>query len=462
MISLIIRTKNEERWITPCLQAVFGQDVKDIEVIVIDNHSTDKTVEKAKRFPVQVLVVDDYLPGKALNVGFNAAKGEFIVCLSAHCIPVNGQWLSHLLTNFKEKDVAGVYGRQEPMSFSSDFDKRDLLITFGLDRRVQVKDSFFHNANSMIRREVWKKIPFDDQVTNIEDRLWAEKILKAGHKIVYEPLASVYHHHGIHQDRNPERCANVVRILEEHQVNNFDSRNNTIDIEKLNVVALIPVKGESPVVASRPLLEYTIARAKASRYLKKIIVSTDNKKTAELARSLGAEVPFLRDASFSGARVDLEQVLQYSLGELEKRDIWPDIIVSLEITFPFRDQTLIDDLIFDLVDKGLDTVVPAREEFNSCWIEENSSYRRIDEGFTPREFKKPVYVAIKGLGCATYPNFIRDGKLYGNNVGMYTLRNPNAFIEVRSQNDFLLAESLLAEFLTRHDIQIPGSHSSRG
>lgn len=462
MISIIIRTKNEERWITPCLQAVFGQDVKDIEVIVIDNHSTDKTVEKAKRFPVQVLVVDDYLPGKALNVGFNAAKGEFIVCLSAHCIPVNGQWLSHLLTNFKEKDVAGVYGRQEPMSFSSDFDKRDLLITFGLDRRVQVKDSFFHNANSMVRREVWKKIPFDDQVTNIEDRLWAEKILKAGHKIVYEPLASVYHHHGIHQDRNPERCANVVRILEEHQVNNFDSRNNTIDIEKLNVVALIPVKGESPVVAGRPLLEYTIARAKASRYLKKIIVSTDNKKTAELARSLGAEVPFLRDASFSGARVDLEQVLQYSLGELEKRDIWPDIIVSLEITFPFRDQTLIDDLIFDLVDKGLDTVVPAREEFNSCWIEENSSYRRIDEGFTPREFKKPVYVAIKGLGCATYPNFIRDGKLYGNNVGMYTLRNPNAFIEVRSKNDFLLAENLLIDFLTQHAVPIPQSHRTAG
>jgi glycosyltransferase involved in cell wall biosynthesis len=461
MISIIIRTKNEERWITPCLQAVFGQDEKDIEVIVVDNHSTDKTVEKAKRFPVKVLVVDDYLPGKALNVGFNAAQGEFIVCLSAHCIPVNGQWLSNLLTNFKEKDVAGVYGRQEPMSFSSDFDKRDLLITFGLDRRVQVKDSFFHNANSMVRRDVWQKIPFDDQVTNIEDRLWAEKILKAGHKIVYEPSASVYHHHGIHQDRNPERCANVVRILEEHQVNNFDSRNNTIDIEKLNVVALIPVKGESPVVAGRSLLEYTIVRAKSSRYLKKIIVSTDNQKTAELARSLGAEVPFLRDTSFSGARVDLEQVLQYSLQELEKRDIWPDIVVSLEITFPFRDQNLIDDLIFDLVDKGLDTVIPAKDEYNSCWIEESGNYRRIDEGFTPREFKKPVFVAIKGLGCATYPNFIREGKLFGNNVGMYKITNPNAFIEVRSKNDFLLAESLLAEFLTHHDIQIPGSHRSR-
>lgn len=458
MISIIIRTKNEERWITSCLQAVFDQEEKDIEVIVVDNHSTDKTVEKAKRFPVKVLDVDDYLPGKALNVGFKEARGDFIVCLSAHCIPVNTQWLSNLLTNFDDGMVAGVYGRQEPMSFSSDLDKRDLLITFGLDRRVQMKDSFFHNANSMIRREIWQKIPFDDKITNIEDRLWAEKVLKAGYTIVYEPSASVFHHHGIHQDRNPQRCASIVRILEAHQVNNFDARNNTLDIEKLNVVAIIPVKGESPIVAGKPLLEYTIARARASKYLKKIIVSTDNPKTAELARGLGAEVPFLRDASFSGARVDLEQVLQYSLSQLEKNDIWPDVVVSLEITFPFRDPDLIDDLVFELVDKGLDTVIPAKEEFNSCWIEENGSYRRIDEGFTPRELKKPVYVAIKGLGCATYPNFIREGKLFGNNVGMYKINNPNAYIEVRSKNDFLLAESLLSEFLTNHGIQIPGSH----
>ncbi|MBL8014394.1 MAG: hypothetical protein JNN05_11160, partial [Candidatus Omnitrophica bacterium] len=232
----------------------------------------------------------------------------------------------------------------------------------------------------------------------------------------------------------------------------------TLDIEKLNVTAIIPVKGESPIVAGRPLLEYTIARAKASRYLKKIIVSTDNSKTAELAVSLGAEVPFLRDASFSGPRVDLEKVLQYTLQELEKRDIWPDIVVSLEITFPFRDPNLIDDLVFDLVDKGLDTVIPAREEFNSCWIEEKGNFRRVDEGFTPREFKKPLYVAIKGLGCATYPNFVREGKLFGNNVGMYKISHPNSFIEVRSEHDFDLAGPLLADFSTSHEIHIPQQH----
>lgn len=442
-VSIIIRTKDEERWITPCLQAVFEQDHKDFEVIIVDNHSKDKTVEKAKTFKVNVLTVDEYRPGKALNVGIRAAKGKYIVCLSAHCIPVNTKWLSQLLSNFEDKTIAGVYGRQEPMSFSTNFDKRDLLITFGLDKRVQVKDSFFHNANSMLRRDVWEKFPFDEKVTNIEDRVWAEEVLKQGYKIIYEPEASVYHYHGIHQDRNTERCDNIVRILEKMQVNNFDPRKNVIDASKYNVVAVIPVKGEPITVADRSLLEYTIKNAKESKYIKKIIVSTDSEKTAQLARRLGAEVPFVRDGSYSQPYVDLEKVYQYTLHELEERKILPDILVLLEVTFPFREKNLIDDMIYQLVDQGLDTVVPAKQEFNSCWIEENDNYKRIDEGFIPREFKKPVYTSFKGLGCVTHAVFVREGKMFGGNVGMYKINNPYSFIEVRDKSSLPLAEQLM-------------------
>ena len=446
MVSIIIRTKNEERWITACLEAIFSQDHKDFEVIVVDNHSTDKTIEKAKGFDVKVISVDDYLPGKALNVGIRASKGEYIVCLSAHCIPVNNHWLSKLLDNFKDKDIAGAYGRQEPMSFSSDFDKRDLLIVFGLDKRIQVKDSFFHNANSMIRRSIWEKIPFDEKVSNIEDRVWAEEIIKAGYKIAYEPEASVYHYHGIHQDKDHQRCTNVVRILEKLKVNEFDVNKNIIDIKKLNTVAIIPVKGESPVLAGKSLLEYAVKRALSSDYIKKVIVSTDSKRTAEAAKKLGAEVPFLRDPSYSQEYVDLEKVMQYTLHEVEGAGILPDIVVSMEVTFPFREKTLLDDLIFQLVAKGLDTVIPAKEEFNSSWIEEEGNFKRIDEGFIPRKFKKPIYTGFKGLGCATYPLFIREGKLFGNRVGMYKINNAYSFVEVREREDFDFAKTLMKDW----------------
>ena len=136
--SIIIRTKNEERWVVPCLKAVYAQTYKNFEVVIVDNESSDKTVEKTKIFKgIKYVNIKDYLPGKSLNAGIQASSGDYIVCLSAHCIPVNNLWLEGLVTMLEEDDnYAGVYGRQEPMSFSSPGDKRDLLLVFGLDKKI--------------------------------------------------------------------------------------------------------------------------------------------------------------------------------------------------------------------------------------------------------------------------------------------------------------------------------------
>ena len=53
LVSLVIRTKNEERWISSCLDEVFKQSYKNFEVIIVDNESSDKTVEIAKQYPIK-------------------------------------------------------------------------------------------------------------------------------------------------------------------------------------------------------------------------------------------------------------------------------------------------------------------------------------------------------------------------------------------------------------------------
>jgi glycosyltransferase involved in cell wall biosynthesis len=455
MISIIIRTKNEERWISLCLKAVFEQSYTVFEVILVDNNSTDRTVAKAKEFDVKVVNIDKFKPGAAINLGVRTSVGEYIVCLSGHCIPVNDQWLYRLVSSFdNDERIAGVYGRQEPMSFTPDIDKRDLLITFGLDQRVQVKDSFFHNANSMIRREVWAKYPFNEEVSNIEDRVWADQVLKAGYKIIYQPEASVYHYHGIHRMGNQTLCTSVVKILEPIVNPAFQSKDTIIDIKKLNIVAVIPVRDENLELAGKPLFEYSINHAKQSKYIKKIVVSTGDGQIASQAELLGAEVPFLRDEEHSHFDVILEKLMQYVLQELEKRGVFPDIFVMLEITFPFRDSSLIDQLIYELVVKGLDTVIPAKKDYNSCWMEKDGSYKRIDEGYIPRQLKKPVYTGIKGLGCVTHANVVRQGQLFGENVGIYEVTNPILFMEVRHESQRNLGELILSNLKSLHDITL--------
>ena len=87
-ISIIIRTKNEEDWIQHCLEMVFKQDYRDFEVILVDNNSSDQTVSVAKRYPLaKIIYIDVFMPGDALNQGIRASVGEYIVCLSAHCVP---------------------------------------------------------------------------------------------------------------------------------------------------------------------------------------------------------------------------------------------------------------------------------------------------------------------------------------------------------------------------------------
>ena len=52
-ISIIIRTKDEERWIGHCLSSVFSQKCRDFEVVIVDNNSQDGTVKKAMQYPVK-------------------------------------------------------------------------------------------------------------------------------------------------------------------------------------------------------------------------------------------------------------------------------------------------------------------------------------------------------------------------------------------------------------------------
>lgn len=440
-ISIIIRTKNEERWIAQVLRAVFNQSYKNFEIIIVDNESSDKTLEKTKQFDIRhILMCKDYLPGKALNIGIKASRGDYIVCLSGHCIPVNEHWLIRLLNNFTNKEIAGVYGRQEPMNFTSDADKRDLSLVFGLDRKTQLKDSLFHNANSMIRKDIWETIPFDENVTNIEDRIWAQKVLQKGYKIIYEPEASVYHYHGIHQDGNIQRCTNVVRILDKLS---SDYKHKSIEIDNLNVVAIIPVRGAIQYLEKKPLLAYTVERALQSKYIKRTIVSTDNDKMAKLAEDLGAEAPFLRESSLSNEYVDLNMVFQYSIKRIEELKIFPDLVVPLEITFPFRPKGLLDDMIARLTTNGLDSVVAAKVENRAVWKEKTGEILMLEEGLTPRQFKEPAFIELRGLGCITHPEFIREGSLLGKKIGLYELNNPYSYLEVRSEDDFKLASLLI-------------------
>jgi glycosyltransferase involved in cell wall biosynthesis len=225
--SIIIRTKNEEKWLPRCLSMVFAQEYKNFEVVIVDNESTDNTVKIARSWNVDTIVnVSDYSPGKALNLGIKNSSGENLVFLSAHCVPVDEYWLSKLINSLESNDkVFAVYGRQIPLPDSSIENSRDLLSVFRTESRMQSKDNFFHNANSAIKRSAWNIIPFDEKIKSLEDQLWASeqfKVRKSLGDIYYNSEATVYHHDGLHYHESEDRSQRVVQSLRELNVTDLD------------------------------------------------------------------------------------------------------------------------------------------------------------------------------------------------------------------------------------------------
>ncbi len=91
MISIIIPTYNSERFMPNLLDSIFKTDVEDMEVIIVDDCSTDNTVKIAKEYPVRVLQLEaNSGPAKARNRGVKEAKGDIIFFLDADVIVMDG------------------------------------------------------------------------------------------------------------------------------------------------------------------------------------------------------------------------------------------------------------------------------------------------------------------------------------------------------------------------------------
>lgn len=133
------------------------------------------------------------------------------------------------------------------------------------------------------------------------------------------------------------------------------------------------------------------------------------------------------------------EVLSYTLHEIEKHDVSPDLIVCLEETYPIRPTDLLEVMIQRLIDEGLDTVVAGKIENCGIWIESDGDLKLLGDGFMPRKLKKnKTLVGLLGLGFVTYVSSLRKGDIFRGRVGIYEVDDPLFTIEFhdRVSSDF--------------------------
>lgn len=192
-ISIVIRCRNEANSLRKVLAALSAQRCDfNWEVVLVDNESEDDTRKIAEEFGARIVSISrqEFTYGRAINFGVNAARGELVMLLSAHAMPIGSYFLNAAVAPFDDPQVAAA---------------RCLLVTSPrqLQTWYQPKDIQYASAEEqgqaetgrewlgqyptagccVLRRSVWEEIRYDESLEANEDKHWASRVLARGYKI---------------------------------------------------------------------------------------------------------------------------------------------------------------------------------------------------------------------------------------------------------------------------------------
>lgn len=214
----------------------------------------------------------------------------------------------------------------------------------------------------------------------------------------------------------------------------------------------IPAKNIQPL-GGKPLIQYTIDAARRSHYISDTIVSTDSAAIADVARSCGAPVPFLRPAALSGDATPHLPVLQHAVSEMEAmRGITYGYVVTLQPTSPFRLPEDIDGTIGLLLSSDADSAVSVCEVDAGCHPVKAKRlegrrllpYSVAEIEGTRRQDLPPAYKRSSAVYVSRRDLIVKENRIYGDHVVGYVVPRDRS-IDIDSPLDWIVAEYMLEQ-----------------
>lgn len=231
----------------------------------------------------------------------------------------------------------------------------------------------------------------------------------------------------------------------------------------VRILTVVPVRGGSKGVPGKnrrlldgvPLVAHALRTVKASRFDQRLVLSTDCPQLAEIGRSEGAEVPFLRPAHLAGDEVPVTPVVTHVLDHLAAEGWEPDIVVSFQATNPLVRPETLDAAIQRMVDdSSLDSLVSVTlirkgHPFRAYALGGDGVLAPLTEYTTERCVQKQERPPAYGWTGALFlrrPHLLRQwagqGFAMGSRIGAVVVDEEEA-VDIDSEVDFLLCQAIL-------------------
>ena len=198
LVTIVMRSFNEAWALRQTLPALRRQSYPDWELIVIDSGSTDGSCDLiAAARPAHFIQIkpSDYNPSRVLNRGMELARGERVIFLNADATPQGSEWLRPLARALEDPSTAAVFGRQIPRPGCRAVYAHDYERCFGRCRESARWAHFFSMVSSGLRKEIWAKRGFREEMQYSEDDEYTRWCRAQGYRVVYCPESVVMHSH---------------------------------------------------------------------------------------------------------------------------------------------------------------------------------------------------------------------------------------------------------------------------
>ena len=228
----------------------------------------------------------------------------------------------------------------------------------------------------------------------------------------------------------------------------------------MNILAIVPARGGSKGIPGKnmvdlngkPLMQYTFDAAKESKYIDRILLSTDDEKFAEFGRSQGIEVE-MRPEELATDTAVMKDVINYHLDRLAEKGYTPDIFILLQPTSPLRTVQHIDDALKLLIeDETADAIVSVMDmphqylPMKIMKMDDSGAlkfYQEDGEKYTTRQALPHLYARNGAAIYAVYTDVYRKtGSLYGTRCLPYVMEEEDS-VDIDKPFDLFLADCIL-------------------